>query len=186
MVAVRPWRGDGGAVRRGGRRRDRGRPSRPSAAAGGAPTTPTTTTRSPGDEREPRVELLGDDEPREQERDEAEREDPGRVGDGHGRAEDERVARRSARADEVPGDERLAVARRERVHGAPEGGDEEREEDDAEREVATLDQRLEATRSMRGSRLRRDRRRHGVARCPARTSAVALRTSSGERGDPVG
>ena len=47
----------------------------------------------PRDEREPRVELLGDDEPREQERHEPEREDAGRVGDRDGGAEEERVPR---------------------------------------------------------------------------------------------
>ena len=53
------------------------------------------------------------------------------------------MPRLSLRPDEVAGDERLAVAGRQRVHGAPERGDQQREQHDAEREVAALDQRLE-------------------------------------------
>ena len=78
------------------------------------------------------------------ERDEAEREDAGRVGRRHRRAEQERVARLALRADEVARDERLPVTGRERVHGAPERRDQQREQDDPDREVAALDQRLEA------------------------------------------
>ena len=48
------------------------------------------------DEVQPRVELVGDDELRQAERDEAEREDADRVRDGHGQPEADGVPRRAA------------------------------------------------------------------------------------------
>ena len=111
----------------------------------------------PRGERQPGVELVGDDELREQERDQSEGEDAGGVRRGHGRAEQERVPRLALGSDEVAGDERLPVPRREGVDCAPEGGDQEREQDHAEREVAALDQRLEAPVSVLGRRRDPDR-----------------------------
>ena len=59
-----------------------------------------------------------------------EREDADRVGDRDGEAEREGVARRAARADEVRGDHRLAVAGRERVEHPPRERAEEEDEQD--------------------------------------------------------
>ena len=81
---------------------------------------------------------------RERERDEAEREDAGRVGDRDGGAEQDGMPRRALRADEVARDECLAVPGRERVGRSPEGGDQEREQDHAGREVAARDEAREA------------------------------------------
>src|SRR5262245_42388129 len=64
----------------------------------------------PGDEPDPGVELLGDDELRERERDEAEREDADRVRRGHDQAERGGVSWLPALADEVGGHDRLPVA----------------------------------------------------------------------------
>ena len=115
----------------------------------------------PRRQREPGVELLGDDEPRQHEGHETEPEDTGRVGQRHRRSQQEGVPRLSLRADEVAGDECLAVARRQRVHGSPERGDQEGEQDDAEREVAAPDQRLEAAAAVVGCGGAPDRRRGG-------------------------
>ena len=122
------------------------------------------------DERQPRVELLGDDEAREEERHEAQTEDAGRMRRGHRRAEEDRVPRTAAGADQVAGDERLAVPRRERMRRAPEGRYEEREHDDAGRQRAALDERLEPAAAVRPAPL--DRRRRGAPpRCrPARSA----------------
>ena len=54
------------------------------------------------DERQPGVELLGDDEAREQERHEPESEDAGGVRHGHRRSERDRVAGPAARAHRYP------------------------------------------------------------------------------------
>ena len=97
----------------------------------------------PGDEVEPRVQVLGNDELREQQRDRAEREDAGRVGDGDDAAEVRGVAHGSALADEVRGDDRLAVAGAERVGGAPEEREGECQED-AGRAQVSRDERLES------------------------------------------
>ena len=126
-------------------------------------------------ERQPGVERLGDDELREQERHEPEREDADRVRDGDDPAEQDRVERAAPRADEVAGDDRLAVPGRERVRCTPEGRDREREQDHAEREVAAGDERLEAAAAMLGRRVVVERRR-----CAA---ALAQRERSGRRGD---
>ena len=53
--------------------------------------------------------------------------------------------------DEVARNERLAVAGREGVDGAPEGGDQETDQDDPEGQVTALDQRLEATGGVLGA-----------------------------------
>src|SRR5262245_65205526 len=79
------------------------------------------------DEPDPRVELLRDDELRERERDEAEREDADRVRRGHDQPERGGVPGLPALADEVGGDDRLAVSRREGVRRAPEEGEGEGE-----------------------------------------------------------
>ena len=138
-----------------------------------------------GDERQPGVERLRDDEAREQERDEAEREDPRGVCDGDDAAQEHRVDRAPARADEIPGDDRLAVAGCERVRSTPERGDEQRHEDHADREVAVRDQRLEAPALV----LRRGRAgelgRH-PSPPPGSIVAAASWTSSGERSSSFG
>ena len=133
------------------------------------------------DEREPRVQLLGNDERGKPERHEAEREDAGRVRDRDGAAEEEGVARPSLRPDEVGGDHRLAVSRRQRVRRTPERRDQEREEERAERELAALDERLEAASHVHGCGRVADRR--GRSRLPTRgrRSPCAEVTSSGER-----
>ena len=61
------------------------------------------------------------------------------------------MARLPAGAHEVAGDERLPVAGRQRVHRAPERRDQQREQDHAEREIAALDQRLEAAAAWAGA-----------------------------------
>ena len=91
-------------------------------------------------QRQPGIERLGDDEAREQQGDEAEREDADRVRDRHDAAEQDGVDGPALRSDEVPGDDRLAVSGRERVRRAPEGRDQQREEDHAQREVAARDE----------------------------------------------
>ena len=101
-------------------------------------------------ERQPRIERLGDDEPRKKQRDETEREDAGRVRHRHDRAKKHGVAGPALRPDEIPSHDRLAVPRGERVCGAPEGGEPEREQDRAQREVAAGDERLEAAALVRG------------------------------------
>jgi hypothetical protein len=95
-------------------------------------------------ERQPRVKPLRNDERRERERDDPEREDADRVRGGDDQAERDGVARPAACPHEVPGDDRLAVTRRERVGCAPEGGQEERNENPACPELAG-DQGLVAT-----------------------------------------
>ena len=132
------------------------------------------------DERQPRIERLGDDEPGEEQRDETEREDAGRVGHGHDRAEEHGVAGPALRPDEIAGDDRLAVSRRERVRGAPEGGEREREQDRAEREVAAGNQRLEAAALVRGGAAASSEGGVPGPR-PSAKRAVAADTSSGER-----
>src|SRR5262245_66263683 len=62
-----------------------------------------------GDEGEPWVELLGDDERREPESHEPEGEDAGGVRDRHRPSKEQGIARTPPRADEVCGDHRLAV-----------------------------------------------------------------------------
>ena len=101
---------------------------------------PDADDHQPGRERQPRVELLRQDPRGEPQRDGAERDDAGRVRDGDGRAEHERVARAAARADEVGGDHRLAVAGRERVQRAPA----ERGEQQQDEQAVALEQRGEA------------------------------------------
>ncbi len=79
---------------------------------------------------QPRVELLGQHVGRQRERHQPEGEDADRVGHGDDRPERHRVARRSPRPDEVGGDHRLAVSRRERVQRAPpERGQQQEDED---------------------------------------------------------
>ena len=113
---------------------------------------PDPDDEEPRDEREPRVELLGDEEPREEERHETQAEHAGSVGHGDRGAQEERVPRSPPGAHEVPGDEGLAVAGSQGVRGTPEGRHEQRDEDDADRQLAALDQRLEAAADMGRSR----------------------------------
>ena len=105
---------------------------------------PDADDEQAGDQGQPRIERLGDDEAREQQRHEAEREDADGVRDGHDPTEQDGVDRPPLGADEIAGDDRLPVPGRQRVRSAPEGSDRQREQDDAERELATRDQRLEA------------------------------------------
>ena len=105
-----------------------------------------------GGEREPGIELVGDDELRQQQRHEPEGEHPCRVRDGHGCTEEEGMPRLPLRADEVAGDECLAVAGSQSVHRSPERRDQEGEQDHAEREVAALDQRFESAACVHRSR----------------------------------
>ena len=109
------------------------------------------------------------------ERHEAEREHAGRVRHRDDAAEQERVDRTALRADEVAGDDRLAVAGRERVRGAPERRDEERQQDHAERQVAARDERLEAAAPMLGGAQAVEARR--------RAGPVAERERGGRRRD---
>ena len=92
-------------------------------------TAPRHDDQQARGEVEPRVELLGQDVLREGQRDEAEREDADRVRDRDDRPERHRVAGGAARAHQVGGDHRLAVAGRERVQRAPaERGEQEEQE----------------------------------------------------------
>ena len=154
----------------------------------------------PGDEPDPRVELLGDDELGEGERDEPEREDADGVRRRHDQPERRGVPRRPALADEIGRDDRLAVAGRERVRGAPEEGEPERDEDDADAEVVLRDQAREpvvrpeppapSLRARAGGReasppsaRRRQRRRSEAPRAgrPDRRGARRSRSSPGRR-----
>ena len=130
----------------------------------------------PRGERQPRVELSGTMNCESASVTSPRAKTPAVCVDRHGRAEQERVPRLALRADEVAGDERLAVPRREGVDGAPEGGDQEREQDHAEREVAALDR---ATRSpplrCSGAGATADRWAPAPPSSRACTSTVALR-----------
>ena len=110
-------------------------------------------------QREPRVELLGHDECREAERDEAESEHARCVRNRHRATEKKCVARSPLRPDEVRGDHRLAMAGRECVSRAPEGRDQERQEQHADGQLAALDQLLEAATDVQGRCNRSDRGR---------------------------
>ena len=96
------------------------------------------------DEVQPRVEPVGDDELRESERHQAEAEDADRVRDRHDQPEQRGVARGAALADEVGGDDRLAVAGRKRMRGAPEERGGERGEDHEQAQMRLADERGEA------------------------------------------
>ena len=123
----------------------------------------------PRDERQPRVELSGTMNCESASVTSPSAKTPAVCVDRHGRAEQERVARLALRADEVAGHERLAVPRRERVGSAPERGDQQREQDHAEREVAALDERLEAAVcDAPGPACDPDRRAPGPSRVPGR------------------
>ncbi len=79
-----------------------------------------------GQDPEPGVEHGGLDELRGGEHDQPEGEHPGRMGDGGGNAEEEGVARGSARAHQVCAHDGFAVAGRKGVQRAQAGGDEQR------------------------------------------------------------
>ena len=111
-------------------------------------------------EIEPRIEPFGDDQLGEPERDEPQAEDPSRVGHGDREAEEQSVARSPARADEIRGDHRLPVTGAERVCGTPERGDQERNQNDADAQVASLDQRLEGATRVLGRGRPGEGRRH--------------------------
>ena len=72
----------------------------------------------PGDRAENRRDRLRQHEARKVECDQSERQDADRVGEGHHQSEENGMTRRAARADQVGRDQRLAVARRERVYRA--------------------------------------------------------------------
>ena len=131
-------------------------------------TRPTKTARADADdeqarrEGEPRIEPLWDDEAGEQERDEPEREDSSGMRDRHDQPEEDRMARLAPRSDEVAGDDRLPVTRRERVGRAPEHRHQQRDEDDADAQLVPGDERLEPARRARlgrGAAQRRSRSR---------------------------
>ena len=92
------------------------------------------------DQVHPRVELLGNDELRQRERDQAEGEDADRVRDRDDPAQVEGMARRPARPDEVGGDDRLSVPRAERVGRPPEHRQKERDGDDRRAQIVFRDQ----------------------------------------------
>ena len=110
-----------------------------------------------GDQVDPGEEGLGKDVARGEQRHQAEGEHADRVGHGHEQPQQQGVARRAARAHQVGGDHGLAVARRERVERAPAHRQQQREDDDAHREVAGEQSRRgrSATRPRRCSRGRR-------------------------------
>ena len=108
--------------------------------------------QQPRGEREPGIQLLGDDELRQGQRDEPEREDARRVCDRDDQAERNRVTWPAAGAHEIPGDDRLTVTRSQCVRCAPEGRDQQRDEDDAEPEIFAGDQALEPSRVPHGRR----------------------------------
>ena len=86
------------------------------------------TTSSPEITPNHGIEALGQDVLRQEERHQPQREDADRVGDRDGQAEGDGVAGRAARADQVGGDDGLAVAGRERVRGAEAEGDQQRQQ----------------------------------------------------------
>ena len=108
-------------------------------------------------------------------------EDAERVRDRHGQPEQDGVPRRAALADEVGGDDRLAVARAERVRRAPEERDRERDQDHADAQVVLRDQAGEAAVGDRPDAdalvehaARDQRRRRRRRRCPGASCAVRL------------
>ena len=133
----------GAVARRGG---DGGGGAVPCRGASRARSTeaPIADDEQPRDEVQPRVEPVGHDELRERERHEAEGEDADRVRHRHDQPEQRRVPRRAALADEVGGDDRLAVPGRERVRRAPEERGRERGEDHEQAQVRPADERREA------------------------------------------
>ena len=158
-----------------------------------APAKPLAQHRRPdgddqetGDERQPRVELLGKDELGEREGHDADREDACRVRDRDRSAEHERVARRprvptryaATSALPWPGVRACAApqnaAMRSETRSTP------------SRDVSLLDQRLEsATLVLRGRRATSiDGGVPGAS--PSSTIAAALETSSGERSRSFG
>ena len=88
-----------------------------------------------GHEVDPGEEGLGKDVVRGEQGDEAERHHPDRVRDGDEEPEQERVPRGPVRPHQIGGDHGLAVAGRQGVEGAPAHGQDQREQDDADREV---------------------------------------------------
>ena len=124
---------------------------------------PDAEHEQPGDEVQPRVEVLGEHVGRQRERHRPEGEDADRVRDRHGQPERDGVARGAARADEVGGDHRLAVAGRQRVHRAPSEGREQ------EQQRARPGRRPRARRPSRSGRPRRGR----SSSCPRRRRRAA-------------
>ena len=78
---------------------------------------------APRDQTQDGEEALGADVVRGEQRDEAEPEHSKRVRVGHRRAQEDGMAGRAPRSDQVCADDRLAVARRERVQSAERCGD---------------------------------------------------------------
>ena len=115
-------------------------PAQPVEHAQAQHADPDSDDEERGDQVHPRVELLGNDELGERERDQPEREDADRVRDRHDPAQVQRVAGGTTGSDEIRGDDRLAVARAERVGRAPEHREEQRDDDDAGAQVLLRDQ----------------------------------------------
>jgi len=97
----------------------------------------------PRNEVEPRVEVVRDDEAREQKRHEPEGEDADRVRGRNDQTEQRGVTRRAALTHEIRSDDRLTVAGRERMRHAPEERGAERSDDDPEAQLLAVDQRRE-------------------------------------------
>ncbi len=144
---------------------------------------PDRDDQQPGDERQPGVELLREDELREPERNEPEGEDPGRVGDRDRAAEQHCVPRSSSRAHEVRRHDGLSVTGCECVGRAPEHRDDEGQRERTEREVASLDQRLETAGTWLGWSRRVEGRRHAMGRTGP--DDARRRRDSGRRAEQV-
>ena len=129
-------------------------------------TAPTADDEETGGDGQPGIELLGDDEVRERERDEAEREDARPCASTVTIRPSRTACRaRPAGADQVGGDDGLAVAGGECVRSSPEQRHEEGDEDDAEPELVALDERLEAAAPL-GRAPRRGAERRAASRTP--------------------
>jgi len=86
-----------------------------------------------GPQRDPRIDLLGDDPLRRRQNDEAQHQDARRVRDGERRGENDRVARRRPCTDEGNGEQRLPMTGFERV---------QRAERDREKQCTEHDERI--------------------------------------------
>ena len=96
--------------------------------------------REPGDRAQPRVEPLRHDVPRGIERQAAQEVDARRVGGGDDESQDHGMPGGAARAHEIGGDDRLAVAGLERMEGAEAHGHHQRQGDDARAQLAHGDE----------------------------------------------
>ena len=101
------------------------------------------------------------------ERHEPEREDAGRVGDRHGGAEQDRVARLALVPTRYPATSALPWPGVSACTAPQKAAISSESEDHADREVAALDQRLEPAARVLRRRGRADRRGPALRRCPA-------------------